>query len=115
MTTVLLMTDDQIQKRIGEKIKHLRLKQNITQASLAEAAQLSLSTVKKLENGKIGSFDSLLRILRTLKNISYITPLIEEDQISPNEYYEFVNKQNRKLRKRAFGKASVLNSKKLEW
>ena len=61
-----MLTDMVILTRIGEKLKTVRLKQNITQQSLAEAANVSLSTVKKIEKGEIRSFDAFLRILRTL-------------------------------------------------
>ena len=54
------LTDTAILQRIGEKLKRLRLRQNITQADLAADAQVSLSSVKKIENGQIGSFDNLI-------------------------------------------------------
>ena len=75
----------QLCKRIGEKLKAIRLKRNITQQSLAEAASISLSSVKKVENGEIGSFDTLLRILRMLGMLEAISSLFEEEQLSPNE------------------------------
>ena len=63
---IYMLPDSEIRKRIGKKIKHLRLRQNITQMSLAEQSQISVSSVKKIENGEIGSFDSLMRVLRIL-------------------------------------------------
>ena len=36
MEDIYILSDAQIQKKIGEKIKATRLKQNITQDSLAE-------------------------------------------------------------------------------
>ena len=61
-----MLSDLQLEKRIGGKLKAIRLKRNITQQSLAEASSISLSSLKKIENGEIGTFDSLLRVLRTL-------------------------------------------------
>ena len=86
------LTDTLIQQRIGEKIKSLRLRQNITQVNLASDAQVSLSSVKKIEKGQIGSFDSLIRILRVLGKLDVLQQLVEEEEMSPNEYYEFVNR-----------------------
>ena len=63
MHNVYSLSDNLIQKRIGEKMKALRLRQNITQKSLAQAADISLSSVKKIEGGQIGTFESLLRCL----------------------------------------------------
>ena len=45
------LSDVQLVKRIGNKLKAVRLKRNITQQSLAEAASISLSSLKKIESG----------------------------------------------------------------
>ena len=70
MDDIYMLTDMAILVRIGENLKSARLKQNITQQSLSEAANVSLSTVKKIEKGEIRSFDSLLRMLRTLGKLT---------------------------------------------
>ena len=114
MDDIYTLSDTQISKRIGEKLKAIRLKRNITQQSLAEAASISLSTIKKIENGEIGSFDTLLRILRTLGMLESISALFEEEQISPSEYYEMVNKAKKQTRRRAAGKLKV-NKEESEW
>lgn len=90
------LTDTLIQQRIGDKIKTLRLRQNITQVNLASDAQISLSSVKKIEKGQIGSFDSLIRVLRVLGKLDVLQQLVEEEEMSPNEYYEFVNSTKKK-------------------
>ena len=59
MENVYMLADGAILEKIGERLKSVRLKQNITQQSLAEAANVSLSTIKKIEKGEIRSFDSL--------------------------------------------------------
>lgn len=43
-----------------------------------------------------------------------ISPLFEEEQLSPNEYYEMMNKSQKKMRKRAAGKLKV-NKEESEW
>ena len=65
MTNIYMLSDAIILSKIGDRLKSIRLKQNITQQSLVEAACVSLSSVKKIEKGEIGSFDSFLRIART--------------------------------------------------
>ena len=114
MDDIYTLSDTQLGKRIGEKLKAIRLKRNITQQSLAEAASISLSSVKKVENGEIGSFDTLLRILRTRGMLEFISQLFEEEQLSPSEYYEMVNKAKKQTRKRAVGKLKV-NKEESEW
>ena len=107
MDDIYTLSDTQLGKRIGGKLKAIRLKRNITQQSLAEASSISLSSVKKVENGEIGSFDTLLRILRTLEMLEFISALFEEDELSPSEYYEMVNKAKKQSRKRAAGRLKV--------
>ena len=114
MNDIYTLSDTQLSKRIGEKLKAIRLKRNITQQSLAEASSISLSSIKKVENGEIGSFDTLLRILRTLGMLDSISTLFEEEQLSPSEYYEMVNKVKQKTRKRAGGKLKIAKEES-EW
>lgn len=114
MNDIYTLSDNQLCKLIGEKIKSIRLKRNITQQSLAEASSISLSSVKKIEKGEIGAFDTLLRILRTLGMLESISSLFEEDQLSPSEYYDMVNKAKKNTRKRAAGKLNI-DKEESEW
>lgn len=91
MDDIYMFADSTILNRIGDNLKETRLKQNITQQSLADAADISLSSLKKIEKGKIGSFDSLLRVLRILGKLDVLQPLVDEEQLSPSEYYELVH------------------------
>ena len=115
MEDVYMLTDSAILSKIGEKIKAIRLKQNITQQSLSEAANVSLSSIKKIEKGEIRSFDSLLRLLRTLGKLDALQQLVEEEQISPNEYYNLVQLSKTNKRKRAAGKMTHQQMKESEW
>lgn len=100
---IYMLPDGEIRRRMGQKIRRLRLRQNITQTSLAEQAQVSLTTLKKIEKGDISYFDSLMRVLRILGELDVFSSLIKEDEMSPNEYYEFVEANKKKQRKRASG------------
>lgn len=101
MDDIYFLTDLDVAKRIGANLKSMRLRQNITQSNLAESAGVSLSTLKKIESGDICSFDSFLRMLRTLRKLDVLQPLVDEEQLTPNEYWEFITKMKRKMRKRA--------------
>ena len=90
-----------IQTKIGEKTKATRLKQNITQESLAESALISRSSVQKVESGEMKSFDTFLRILRTLGMLDEIHHLCKEVELSPSDYYDLVNSIKKNRRKRA--------------
>lgn len=110
-----MLSDSVILNRMGERLKSLRLKQNITQESLGESANVSLSVVKKVEKGEIRSFDVLLRLLRTLGKLDVLLPLVEEEQLSPSEYYNLVNKAEVHQRKRASGKINNTGKEMSEW
>lgn len=114
MEDIYSLSDTQVQKRIGEKLKAVRLKQNITQKSLAEEADISLSSIKKIESGEIGSFESFLRVIRALGELDSFQNLIAEDQLSPSEYYELVNAGKKNSRKRAAGKIKA-QKEESEW
>ena len=52
---------------LGIKIKRLRLRNNLTQEELAEAAGLSLKMVQKLEGGQKGfRMETIIRVAETL-------------------------------------------------
>lgn len=114
MEDIYFLSDGQIQQKIGAKIKAVRLKQNVTQDSLAEAACVSRSSIQKIESGEIKSFDTFLRVLRTLGMLNEILGLCEEEQLSPSEYYDLVNSAKRKQRKRAVGRVNA-NNVDSEW
>ena len=115
MDDIYVMTDAIILAKIGERLRALRLKQNITQESLGESANVSLSVVKKVEKGEIRSFDVLLRLLRTLGKLDVLSPLVEEEQLSPSEYYELMQKTDTRKRKRASGKIINDGKGESEW
>ena len=112
---IYMLPDSEIRRRLGQKISHLRLRQDFTQVSLAEQAQVSLTTLKRIENGDISYFDSLMRVLRILDVLS---SLIKKDEMSPNEYFEFVESRKKKQRKRATGNNKTntqLNTEESGW
>ena len=115
---IYMLSDGEICRRIGKKVRELRLRQNITQMSLAQESQISVSSVKKIENGEIGSFDSIMRVLRILGKLDIFSPLLEDEELSPNEYFELVEASKKKLRKRAkSNKNQKLNNdqEEVEW
>ena len=101
MENIYMLSDTDLIHRIGVKIRECRLKQNISQQNLAQTAGVSLSSVIRMEEGKIKSFDTFVRILRTLGKLEMFDTLISEEPISPNEYYQFVHSIKQSLRKRA--------------
>lgn len=115
---IYMLPDGEIRRRLGQKIRRLRLRQNFTQTSLAEQAQVSLTTLKRIEKGDISYFDSLMRVLRILGELDVFSPLIKEEEMSPNEYFELVEASKKKQRKRASGSNKTNpqpNTEESEW
>ena len=111
-----MLADAIILKKIGSHLKKVRLRQNITQQSLADAAEVSLSSLKKIEKGEIGSFNSLMRVLRTLGKLDVLQPLVDEELLSPSEYYHLVQSNAAKhQRQRAVGQLNKTNKEESEW
>ena len=109
------LSDLLILEKIGKQVKTARLKQNITQESLAENAQISLSAIKRIEKGQLGSIESLIRVLRVLNLLDGLIALVQQPQVSPNEYYEMVHQHRKPLRQRARKKLPQPKNAESEW
>ncbi len=93
------MSDATILSTLGQKVKNWRLKADMTQAALADAAQIALSTVAALESGKNVSINGLIRILRMLGKLDALAPFLEDEPLSPIQYEKIL--EGTKTRKRA--------------
>lgn len=76
------LSDKAIAGILGQRLQALRLRKNITQASLAKATTLSINTIKSLEKGQ-GKLTSLIAVLRELNGLSQFNYFIAEIPISP--------------------------------
>ena len=113
LDNIYILTDIELCNRIAAKIKTVRLKQNMSQAELADKSGVSISTIKRMEDGEVKNFESLIRVLRTLGKLDIFVPLVEEEQLSPNEYYELASKASK--RKRASRGYTKENKEESEW
>ncbi len=105
------MTDKGIGVEIGGRIRSLRLRRNLTQQQVADAADLSLNAIKSIESGK-GKLLNLIAVLRELGALDTFDSFIPESSISP---IQLARKQGKK-RQRASGKRRKDNAKeKPEW
>lgn len=76
------LTDKGIAEELGRRIRSLRLRRNVTQQALAEAAALSLNAIKALESGK-GKLSTLIAVLRELGALDQLDGFIPEPPVSP--------------------------------
>lgn len=58
--------------QIGDEVRSLRLRQRLTQAELAQRANISLSAVKYLEKGRGSSLATLIRIARVFGRTDWL-------------------------------------------
>jgi transcriptional regulator with XRE-family HTH domain len=87
--------DEDLMAVLGERIRELRLRENIAQTVLAARSGVSLKAVKNLENGTGATVASLLRVLRTLGRTGWIEALGPKVAISP---MQMVNRKKARLR-----------------
>src|SRR5690606_8594406 len=93
------MTDAAIVARIGEFIKHTRMKQRKTQAQLAAEAGLNRWTVSQMEKGESITLSSLIPLLRALDVLYVLDRFQVREEISPLAYAK-LKKQQRQERVR---------------
>ncbi len=95
------LTDAAVLKELGARVAGARLGRNLTQATLAEEAGVSKSTVERLESGAVAAhLSGFLRVCRVLGLLGNFENLIPEAATSPMEQL----KKQRGKRQRATGK-----------
>lgn len=94
------MSDLEIERELGRRIKSLRLRRNMTQQSVADAACIGRKSVSALENGSGGTMlSTMIAIMRELGALDGLDTFLPEPSVSPIE----LAKREGKRRKRASG------------
>ncbi len=75
------------ERTIGERLKHYRLEQNITQAELASRAGIARRTITSVEQGKGCTLNTLIRILQVLNQMDLIEQLLATPPLNPHEIH----------------------------
>ncbi len=99
------LSDKGVQAELGNRIRALRLRKNVTQNALAAATTLSINAIKSLEAGK-GKLSTLIAVLRELGALEQLDSFIPEPPISP---VQLAKLQGRR-RERASGRRLKENS-----
>ena len=61
------MEENETRKRVGERLKTLRTKQNLSVRDLAEKTGINISNISRIENGKISpTIDVLDKLAKAL-------------------------------------------------
>ena len=90
-------TSREIEDIMAKRIKSERLRQNITQSSMAKKTGMALTTYKKFEHEGKGTFENFIKILMGLGKIRQIDNFLKEPDFSPKAQA----KSNKKIFKRA--------------
>lgn len=105
------MTDDMIIKAIGEYVRSVRLKRNLTQEQLGERASVNRTTVRDLELGRRSTLITLIQILRSLDELQTLKNFKVSKELSPIQLAKIKIND----RQRASGSKTKKNTKKSDW
>jgi len=98
---LITLSDQAIEKEIGQRIKALRLRKNISQQNLAKAACTHRNVIGALENGKGSTLSTLIAVLRELDALSELDAFIPDVEVSP---IEMLKSQGKKRQRASGGK-----------
>ena len=79
-------TDEQILQELGTRLKTERIRQKMTQKKKKKNCGVAKSTVERFEKGESVQLANLLKMLRTLHQLSGIELLLPVSEPSPMEY-----------------------------
>jgi transcriptional regulator with XRE-family HTH domain len=91
------LTTQEWEQKIGDQIRSLRLRKNIEQTKVANQSGVSLSALKNLESGKGASIKTLIKVLRVLDRVEWLTTLAPAITISP---LQLLTRKNVRMRAR---------------
>ena len=77
------MTDEAISKEMGDRLKALRLRKNISQQQLALDTTISLNAIRALETGK-AKLTTLIAVLRYLGQLDALDTFLTAVPVSTN-------------------------------
>lgn len=87
------MQDEEILKKIGVKLKEVRLEANMKQKELSERSGLSMFSISQIETGHNTSLLSLIQLLKALNRMDLLEPFLKEREVDPELLARFVQSQ----------------------
>jgi len=101
-SNIALMTNKEILKLIGSRIKNERIAQNIQQVQLADKSNLSVRAILRLEQSGEIAFEKLVKVLRSLNRLEQIAQFMDLTNELENLSYEEFSKKQKNRKKRVF-------------
>ena len=93
------MSDPAIIRLLGDRLKALRIRKEMTQAELAYQAGATSLTVANLEKGKSVTVANLIRIMRALDMLENLEEAFPAQRISPILLKKLQGRQVKRVRK----------------
>ena len=95
------MSDLDVIRRLGERLKTVRIRMDMTQEDLARQAGTNSLTVANLEKGKSVTVANLVRIMRALDMLENLEEAFPAPKISPILLKKLQGRQVKRVRKSA--------------
>ncbi len=86
---------DFILRELGNRIKDIRVRRNMTQNEMARNAGVSFSTIVRIEKGESVNMDNFIRAMRVFGLLENFDLLIPEQRQTPEEIYKGIPKKKR--------------------
>lgn len=80
---ISLLSNLQIEKELGKRLKARRLEKNLSQAEVAERSGLSRRTITAIENGEGSTLTTLISLLRALNALDTLESFLPDPGPSP--------------------------------
>lgn len=94
-----ILSDKALEEQIGLYIRRTRQQQNKTQEEVANAANISRSTLSLLERGESGNLKTLIQVLRVLDRLFLLKGFQYEEQLSPIALAKAQRKSRERVRR----------------
>ena len=95
------LTDLATLHEMGERLRFVRVQQNMTRAELAERSGVSVQSVGRLESGRVGSrLSTFIAICRALGLLERFDLLLPPPVAQPMDLLKLAGKRRRRARKR---------------
>lgn len=95
-------SDKEIIKLIGEKLKKLRLNNELSQDDLAIKAGISRLTISNMETGHSFTIENLVKVLRQLNKLDELDNFLSDVfALNPIDLIKLEEKQNKKRIKKS--------------
>jgi transcriptional regulator with XRE-family HTH domain len=94
-----LSTPYELEEKLGENIKTLRLQKNIDRQSLSVQAGVSETALRNLEGGKGATIKTLTRVVKALNKENWLNSLAPQTSINPLHLVRNTKQRQRASRK----------------